>query len=135
MFSALWGIWSQGIPIVFSGELAYGERGSPPKIPGNSALVFTIEMIEIQGEKSIALKCNVGSLEDCDDRMKAYIKKTNDKYGGDKDEIEEEIQRLMGMNAKSMKEDLRAWIDTRIFLLQQMMMMSNAKDDKSKEEL
>jgi FKBP-type peptidyl-prolyl cis-trans isomerase len=125
------------VTIVFSGELAYGERGSPPKIPGNSALVFTIEMIEIQGEKAIALKCNVGSLEDCDDRMKAYIQKTNKKYGGDKDEIEEEIQRLMGMNAKSMKEDLRVWIDTRIFLLQQMIMISNAKDDtaRAKEEL
>eukprot|EP00804_Cyclotella_cryptica_P021073 CCRYP_019373-RB/>CCRYP_019373-RB protein AED:0.25 eAED:0.25 QI:139/1/1/1/0.75/0.6/5/173/243 len=122
--------WELYIP----SELAYGERGSPPKIPGNSALVFTIEMIEIKGEKAIALKCNVSSLDDCDDRMKAYIKKTNEKYSGDKDEIEEEIQRLMGMNAKSMKEDLRAWIDTRIFLLQQMLMIANVKDGTAEEK-
>ena len=37
-------------------EMAYGERGSPPKIPGDSALVFTIEMIEIQGDKVETIK-------------------------------------------------------------------------------
>mmetsp|Transcript_38266 Transcript_38266/g.67159 ORF Transcript_38266/g.67159 Transcript_38266/m.67159 type:complete len:837 (-) Transcript_38266:111-2621(-) len=42
--------WELYIP----SDLAYGSRGSPPTIPGDSALVFTIEMIEIQGEKVIA---------------------------------------------------------------------------------
>jgi hypothetical protein len=34
-----------------SSDLAYCDRGSPLKIPGDSALIFTIKMIEIQGEK------------------------------------------------------------------------------------
>ncbi len=117
--------WELYIP----SEMAYGDRGSPPKIPGDSALVFTIEMIEIQGEKVIALKCNPNSLEDCDDRMKAYISKATTKYGGDKDELEEEIERLMKMSNKGMKEELKSWIDTRIFLLQQMLLVSNAKEE------
>jgi FKBP-type peptidyl-prolyl cis-trans isomerase FklB len=130
--------WTEAMQLMVEGDkwelyipsdLAYGERGSPPKIPGDSALVFTIEMIEIQGEKTIALKCNVSTLADCDDKMKGYIEKMNKKLGGDKDEIEEELTRLTGINKKSMKEDLRAWFDTRIFLLQQMVMNANAKEE------
>ena len=42
--------WELYIP----SDLAYGSRGRPPTIPGDSALVFTIEMIEIQGQQSPA---------------------------------------------------------------------------------
>ena len=98
------------------------DSGSPPKIPGDSALVFTIEMIEIKGEKVVALKCNPETLEDCDDRMKKYIEKSKKKYGGDGDQLEEEVERLTKMSSGGgMKEELLAWIDTRIFLLKQML--------------
>ena len=40
-------VWELYIP----SDLAYGERGSGPDIPPGSALVFKIEMIEIQGDK------------------------------------------------------------------------------------
>ncbi len=118
-------MWELYIP----SELAYGERGSPPKIPGDSALVFTIEMIEIQGEKVIALKCNPKTLENCDEKMKAYIDKANTKFGGDGDELAEEIERLTKMKGGGMKEDLKAWFDIRIFLLQQMLLDINAKEE------
>ena len=32
-------------------RLAYGARGRPPKIPGHSVLVFTIEIKRITGNK------------------------------------------------------------------------------------
>ena len=109
--------WELYIP----SDLAYGDRGSPPKIPGDSALVFTIEMIEIKGEKVIALKCDPKTFEGCDDKMKTYIAKANTKYGGDADVLEEEISRLTKIGSGGgMKEELKAWIDTRIFLLKQM---------------
>lgn len=118
--------WELYIP----SDLAYGDRGSPPKIPADSALVFTIEMIEIQGEKVIALKCNPSTLEDCGDREKTYIEKAKKKFGDDRDELEEEVDRLMKMSkAGGMKKDLLVWIDTRIFILQQMMLSSDGKEE------
>jgi FKBP-type peptidyl-prolyl cis-trans isomerase FklB len=60
--------WELYIP----SDLAHGDRGSPPKIPGDSALVFTIEMIEVQGEKVIALTCDPKTLDGCDKKMKQY---------------------------------------------------------------
>merc|ERR1711924_37379 len=37
--------WEMYIPY----DLAYGERGSPPKIPGYSCLIFVMEIIKIKG--------------------------------------------------------------------------------------
>mmetsp|Transcript_7460 Transcript_7460/g.15961 ORF Transcript_7460/g.15961 Transcript_7460/m.15961 type:complete len:245 (+) Transcript_7460:89-823(+) len=131
--------WTEAMQLMVEGdkwelyipsELAYGARGSPPKIPADSALVFTIEMINIQGEKVMALKCNSRTLEDCDDRMKTYIEKANKKYGADADELDEEISRLRKMSSDgSMKPELRDWIDMRVYILQQMLMAANSKEE------
>ena len=39
--------WELYIP----SDLAYGDRGRPPKIGGGDCLVFTIEIIKIKGGK------------------------------------------------------------------------------------
>lgn len=132
--------WTEAMQLMVEGDkwelyipsdLAYGDRGSPPKIPGDSALVFTIEMIEIKGEKSVALKCNATTLEDCDDRMKTYIKKSRTKFGGDSDILEEEISRLQKMSSNGgMKKELLVWIETRIFLLKQMMDANSSAEEE-----
>jgi hypothetical protein len=44
--------WEMYIPH----DLAYGEHGSPPKIPGKSVLVFQMEILQIQGEKVGAVR-------------------------------------------------------------------------------
>jgi FKBP-type peptidyl-prolyl cis-trans isomerase FkpA len=49
--------WSEGVSMMKVGgksvivcppEIAYGEMGSPPRIPGNAALVFEVELLEIK---------------------------------------------------------------------------------------
>ena len=45
-------------------ELAYGDRGSPPKIGGGNVLIFIMEILSIDGEawQTPALKCNIDSI-------------------------------------------------------------------------
>jgi len=49
--------WTEGVGLMKPGgkarlvcpsETAYGERGSPPRIPGGAALVFEVELIGIE---------------------------------------------------------------------------------------
>ncbi|EGZ30331.1 hypothetical protein PHYSODRAFT_353748 [Phytophthora sojae] len=50
--------WDQGLVNMCVGEkrrltipsnMGYGDRGSPPKIPGKATLVFDVELLEIKG--------------------------------------------------------------------------------------
>eukprot|EP00962_Isochrysis_galbana_P021089 scaffold6206_cov238-Isochrysis_galbana.AAC.3 len=60
--------WELYIP----SEMAYGDRGSPPKIGGGDVLVFTIEILKIQGGKKPASRCDVKSLESCTDKARCH---------------------------------------------------------------
>jgi FKBP-type peptidyl-prolyl cis-trans isomerase FklB len=49
--------WTQALQMMKEGDkwqlfippqLGYGERGAPPKVPGNSALIFDIELISVE---------------------------------------------------------------------------------------
>merc|ERR1712159_627362 len=52
--------WTEAMQLMVEGDkfelyipsdLAYGESGSPPKIPGGSALIFRMEILKIKGKK------------------------------------------------------------------------------------
>merc|ERR1712205_257912 len=90
--------WEMYIP----SDLAYGESGSPPKIPGGSALIFRMEIIKIKGGKKPAITCDPTSLDGCNDKEKAFVEKMKGKDGG------------------SMKPELQQWMMRRINVLNKM---------------
>merc|ERR1712010_312964 len=105
--------WEMYIP----SDLAYGESGSPPKIPGGSALVFRMEILKIKGGKVDAVTCDPKSLEGCNDREKSFIEKMK---GSDAEKLKKELKRLQGMSGGSMKPELQAWMMRRINVLTKM---------------
>merc|ERR1711972_303954 len=80
-------------------------------------LVFTMEIIKINGGKKPADKCDVKTLEKCSDKEKDHIAKQKAK-GTEK--VEAELKRLKGISGGKMKEDNLIWLNKRIKLLGKM---------------
>jgi len=128
--------WTEAMQLMVEGDkwelyipsdLAYGERGSPPKIPGSSALIFVMEMITIEGEKVPAIFCDVVTQEDCTDKEKAYITKAKGKYET-KDALQNEIERIIRVSA-NVKDEAKSWANSRVRIL------SDLKTSMGAEEL
>eukprot|EP00938_MAST-03A_sp_MAST-3A-sp1_P002355 g2355.t1 len=133
--------WTEAMQLMVEGdkfelyipsELAYGERGSPPKIPGGAALIFTIEMIKIKGDKVPALNCDAETLDNCNEKESKYISKKLDKAKqGGSQTLHKEIKRLEKMKATSepMSEKNKLWINQRLHILPQLASIVG-KDDE-----
>ena len=105
--------WEMYIP----SELGYGDRGSPPNIGGGDVLVFTMEIIKIKGNKVPASRCDVKTLEGCDEKESEYINKQKSK---DAAAIAAEVKRLDGMSGKKMATDKATWLSKRLVLLRKL---------------
>jgi len=116
--------WEMYIP----SDLAYGDRGSPPKIPGGSALVFVMEIIKINGDKVRAIHCVPSTKAGCDDKETAYIEKITQKYNGAVDKLEAEKVRLEKMQDSKMKPELHIWIFQRISILKDLVETSGSEE-------
>jgi FKBP-type peptidyl-prolyl cis-trans isomerase len=101
------------------------QKGSPPKIPGNSALIFQMEILEIQGDKVEALKCNPETLKECNDKEQGYVRKMKAKAS---DQVEKELKRLTEMMSSKMKPELQQWISRRLNILKQMVEPNTAEE-------
>ena len=62
-------------------------------------------------------KCSVEEQDGCTQREKDYIAKMQAKGAED---IAKQLKRMEGMQSKSMKPDLKAWVNARLRLLTQM---------------
>ena len=107
--------WEMYIP----SELGYGDRGSPPKIGGGDALVFVMEIIKIKGDKVPAQRCDVETLEGCDEKETKYVAKAKKKYATSA-LLEKEKARLAKMSKGTMKPELSQWIARRTNILNKL---------------
>merc|ERR1711935_670701 len=113
-----------------SSEMGYGERGSPPKIPGGSVLVFVMEIIEILGDDKVpAMRCKLEGADlkpsdSCNERETKFVEKVKN---WDLVKVGKEIERLDSMKGDKMKAELIAWIQRRAGILQQVKQIRNEK--------
>jgi FKBP-type peptidyl-prolyl cis-trans isomerase FklB len=119
--------WELTIP----SEMAYGASGSPPKIPGDSVLIFKIEIIKINGDKVEASRCDPETKDGCSEKETKFIDVVAKKFKGDAAKITGEADRLKKMGSGKMKPELKQWIDKRITILTKL--VSPKKEEK--EEL
>lgn len=103
-------------------ELAYGDSGSPPKIPGGSVLQFVMEIISISGDIADfvpAARCDVKTRDKCTEKEIKYLDKIE---SWTEHKMDSEISRLKTLSgeARSMKPDLAVWIKKRLYILQQL---------------
>lgn len=113
--------------LYINSDLAYGDRGSPPKIGAGDTLIFTIEMLEIQGPKVPAQRCDAADPSaGCSDKEQAYIAKQQGKAAA---ELATEAERLEGMAANKMKPELVAWMQRRLAILRQLIAAADAKQE------
>ena len=115
--------WTEAMQLMVEGDkweiyhpsdLAYGESGSPPNIKGGDALIFTMEIIKINGPTKPAQRCDIKTKEGCSDKEKAFLAKQASKSVK---ELDSEIKRLNGMQGAKMSPDAATWLGTRVRLL------------------
>ena len=111
-------VWELTIP----SELAYGDHGSPPKIPGGAVLQFKIEIVKVLGPTDglpVAMKCNAVTGELCDDKEKGYMTKI-ESWAAEKKQTElERLTKLLSAK-NSVKPELVHWIQRRTKILEQL---------------
>ena len=123
--------WTEAMQMMVAGdkwelyipsELAYGDHGSPPKIGPGDALIFQMEIIEIQGDDVIEkLVCDVETLEGCNDKEKAFIAKI-ETWNIQRKKFE--ITRLIDTMEKNkvkkrFTDELLEWMRRRVHILKQ----------------
>ena len=122
--------WTEAMQLMVDGDkwelylpsdLAYGDSGSPPMIQGGDALIFTLDMLEVIGEKVPAIKCSVVTFEDCSEREKAYVQKVraNAKFTTE-GAIQTEIERIQRVS-ENVSDSAKSWANMRVRLLKSIM--------------
>jgi FKBP-type peptidyl-prolyl cis-trans isomerase FklB len=121
--------WTEALQLMVEGdkwelfipsELGYGDGGSPPKIPGGSVLIFTIEILQLQGDSSKwvpAIVCDAVTGDQCSDKELDYLKTWKAASVAD---LTKELDRLSKLLGSSLKPALANWVRTRTNLLTQL---------------
>ena len=108
-------VWELYVP----SELGEGNLGFPTdKISPGDAIIFQLELVKITAEKRPAHRCNLHTLQGCDDGEKALI----GKFGDDVEKMSREIKRIKVLvEEKSMKDELRDFMAAKVVFLENLM--------------
>jgi FKBP-type peptidyl-prolyl cis-trans isomerase FklB len=121
--------WELYIP----SDLAYGDRGSPPKIEGGSVLVFQMEILKIKDDgKVVALRCDASTKENCSDQEVKFLTKIADWDMERKVAEVTRLDKILGDSSK-LKAELAQWIQRRLYILHQL--VPSKKEGEEEEEL
>lgn len=113
--------WELYIP----SDLAYGDSGSPPKIPPGAVLIFTMEIMKIQEEDVTklvpALKCDPKDPSDsCNEEEMKYITKIEAWETTKKVKEFDRLTKIVNAGLSNVKPDLAAWMRRRLHILSQL---------------
>eukprot|EP00934_Nitzschia_sp_Nitz4_P004808 Nitzschia sp. Nitz4//scaffold139_size61406//39113//39950//NITZ4_006460-RA/size61406-snap-gene-0.4-mRNA-1//1//CDS//3329535852//4798//frame0 len=117
--------WTEAMQLMVAGdkwelyipsELAYGDRGSPPKIQGGDVLIFQMEIKAILGDSVPAITCDLTDPSDCNEKELAYIAKVE---AWETTKVTSELSRMLKILQSPMSDDLRDWARRRKNILQQ----------------
>eukprot|EP00403_Amphidinium_massartii_P018648 CAMPEP_0178417400 /NCGR_PEP_ID=MMETSP0689_2-20121128/24553_1 /TAXON_ID=160604 /ORGANISM="Amphidinium massartii, Strain CS-259" /LENGTH=242 /DNA_ID=CAMNT_0020038761 /DNA_START=69 /DNA_END=797 /DNA_ORIENTATION=- len=119
--------WEMYIP----SELGYGEKGAGAKIKPGDVLIFRMEIIKIKGDKKEADRCNIDTLEGCDEKQKQFILKHKDSPEKDKihKSLEEELKKSEEKHPDS-KPHTKNWLADRMKLLKKMINQGSQSGDE-----
>merc|ERR1711972_1063865 len=105
--------WEMYIP----SELGYGDGGQGGKIKGGDVLIFRMEILNINGGKKPADRCDPETSKGCNDKQKGYVEKQSK---ATPEKRKSELKRLEGLQGGEMKPDNKNWLMSRIKLLKKM---------------
>ena len=131
--------WTEAMQLMVAGDkwelyipsdLAYGDRGSPPKIGGGEALVFQMEIIQVPVSPDNVFICDLETKEGCTEKELAYLQKSKNKFSmGDADEIDEELERLVRVSNSHSKQHLKDWAHIRSIILESLKKSEDGDDE------
>jgi hypothetical protein len=120
--------WQQVLPYMVEGDLweiyspsdlCHGEMSFPHSlIPPGDAVLFQLELLKITAEKSPAQRCNLETLEGCDEGEKGLITK----FGKDTEKILKEMKRVTTLVEETlMKDEIRDAMAAKVSFLQRLL--------------
>eukprot|EP00586_Coscinodiscus_wailesii_P015642 CAMPEP_0172495652 /NCGR_PEP_ID=MMETSP1066-20121228/73988_1 /TAXON_ID=671091 /ORGANISM="Coscinodiscus wailesii, Strain CCMP2513" /LENGTH=226 /DNA_ID=CAMNT_0013267469 /DNA_START=55 /DNA_END=732 /DNA_ORIENTATION=+ len=103
-------------------NLGYGDRGSPPKIPGGAVLIFKMEIIKIKGDTVPAIICDPVTEDGCNEKEVEYIEKMKHRFKHDMQLMRKESDRIKSirgtMSDTKRDKDKIEWADRRVNILE-----------------
>lgn len=85
-------------------------------------------MLEIKGDKVLAMTCDISTGEDCSEKEMKYVEKIKTKTNNNVEKMKSEIERIERMMNTVAKPDLEQWADQRKYILKQLIEQTEVEE-------